>query len=402
MCTLTRPNEGAAVTQDRYIELGSFMREAEVIAGSDDWGDEDFREPLERFVSSLNGEAELTPLGVRRTHSHLRKLMVGRLGIFRDRKVYEGIAGEEVKHPLVITGLGRSGTSYLNALLASDPGNYAPLHWQIWSPSPPPSLPDVDHRPAMEAGERYIQFEGWQEPDVRKTHDYSSDNPAEDILIQEYSFRSGTFGTFWNVPSFIQWQASIDPAPAYRIERKVLQALQFGGKRDQWVVKAPRHLGQLPALLAEFADARIVVNHRDPVKCLGSITNMFSAHRRQFGNAPTPLDRGYALARVETYARNLGDMMERRRDPEVDRRCVDVQYLDLEGDPLGQVARIYERHGITFTEAARDLMQRHIAENRKGKFGAHRYDVRDTGVRIEEVRERLKFYTDHFNVPLEA
>ena len=234
------------------------------------------------------------------------------------------------------------------------------------------------------------------------THNYTATNAAEDILIHDYAFRSNVFGFFWNVPSFAAWLQTESFAPIYRIEKKILQALQYGVKRDRWVLKTPAHLSTLDELFAEFPDGKLVVNHRDPVKCIGSITSMLKAHRRQFGNAPVQPGREFALASMEGTARTLEKLIERRKDPEMDKRFADVDYLRLEADPLGEVAKVYDRHGIEFTDAARQSMERYIAENRKGKFGAHKYDVTETGLRVDEIRERFKFYTDHYDIGYEA
>ncbi len=385
-----------------YIEPDALLGEARRIAGADDFGGDGFEEAFDRFVTALNAEADLTPLGVERTRSHIRKLLVGRLVLFRDRQRYPAIAREVVRAPLVITGQARSGTSYLNELLAADPRNYALRHWQVWSLSPPPGLPGVDTAPARAAGERYIRFEGWQDPEVRTTHNYTSDGVAEDILIQDYSFRMTTFSFFWNVPSYAQWLYGADIGPAYRIQHKIMQALQHGHRRDQWVTKGPMHLTYLSDMFAVFPDARMIVTHRDPVKALASVISMLKAHRGQFGNAPETFGRDFMLAVMEGTAAGLRGMISRRRDPAVDARFADVPYLGLERDPLGEVAKVYAHHGVEFTAPARAAMQAHIDTNRKGKFGRHRYDIRDLGVSVEEVRETFRFYTDEYDVPLEA
>jgi hypothetical protein len=389
------------MSSNRYIDGERLLAEAEAIAAADDWGDDGFREAYDTFVAALNAEAELTPQGVERTRSHVKKLLVGRLRLFRDRKAHPDIAREQIRAPIFVTGIGRSGTSYYNALLASDERNYSPPHWQVWSLSPPPHMPGADVAPAIAACEHYIAFEGWQDPEVRKTHNYTAANAAEDLLIHDYTFRTGAFAFFWNVPSYAAWQSRQDAAPVYRFEHKALQALQYGGARDRWVLKSPIHLFALDQLFAQFPDARIAVNHRDPVKCLASMSSMLAAHRQQFGNAPAPVDREVSLASMEGMAWMMEGMIERRKDPAVDQRFCDIDFLALEADPLGQVGKLYDQFGIEFTDAARQAMARHVAENRKGKFGAHRYDISETGLRREEVRERFKFYTDYFDIPYE-
>lgn len=390
------------MTRRPYIDLEPFMAEAQRIAGAQDWGDDDFREPLDVFVNALNAEAELTEQGVARTRSHIMKLLVGRLRLYDDRKRHPAIADQQIRAPLILTGHGRSGTSYLNALLAADPASLAPTHWQIWTLSPPPGLPSTDNAPQIAAGQRFIDFEGWQDPDVRNKHDYSNETAAEDTLIMDYSFVNGSFPFFWNVPSYGRWLGGADFSSSYRIEKKILQALQYGRADARWVLKSPLHLSQLPRLFAEFPDARMVVNHRDPVKTLASIVGLLHGHRKQFGNPPPVVDRSYALAAMEGAAASAQALIDLRKNAAAHAQFVDVHYLDLETDPLGQAAKVYAHYGITLTDEARAAMARHVADNRKGKFGFHKYDIRDIGLRVEEVRERFKFYTDHYAIPPEA
>ncbi|MFC3174377.1 sulfotransferase family protein [Novosphingobium bradum] len=385
-----------------WFTVDELLAEAEAVTGLADWGDDEFREPLGQFVASLNAEARLTAQGVARAHSHIRKMLVGRLRLYEDRKRFPAIGEERIAAPLFITGHGRSGTSYLNALLAADPRHHAPRHWQIWTLSPPVNHPDTDNGPQMAQGRHYIDFEGWADPEVRTRHDYSWDGVAEDTLISDYSFVGKAFPFFWNVPGYGRWLASHGDARAgLRIERKILQALQYGCPRDRWVLKNPTHLGILGDLFAEFPDARVIVNHRDPVKSLASMVGLLHAHRRQFGNAPVEVGRLFMLGAIAGAVATTRDLIRRRQDPAVDARFIDVHYLDLERDPLGEVGRIYERFGIAFTPQARAAMAAHIAANRKGKFGAHRYDIRELGVSVAEVREAFGFYYEAFAIPFE-
>jgi hypothetical protein len=129
---------------------------------------------------------------------------------------------------------------------------------------------------------------------------------------------------------------------------------------------------------------------------------LLHGHRKQFGNPPPSVDRAYALAAMEGAAASAEELIRRRKDAAADRRFVDVNYVELEEAPLAQVAKVYARFGLELGDAARARMARHVEHNRKGKFGFHRYALGDIGLRVAEVRERFKFYTDHFDIPQEA
>jgi hypothetical protein len=378
------------------------MEEARLAAGCDDWGDDDFREPFEALVRALNAEADLSERGLERTKSYLLRILIGRLKLHRDRRTLPEITREEIGAPLFITGLGRSGTSYLNALLAVDPANHAPLHWQVWTLSPPPNHPDTDKYQQAELGDRLVRLEGWQDPEMRDKHDFGGNAAAEDTLMQDYSSICRSAISYWDVPSYGAWLAKADFSATYRMQRKILQALQFGDPRERWVLKSPLHIRQLSELFGEFPDARLIINHRDPVKSLASSMSFIVTLKYLFGAPYRQPGRAEALAMMEGSARSLEQMIRRRADPRFEDVTVDVQYLDLENDPLGQVARVYDYFGIEFSPKARDKMRAYVAENRKGKHGVHRYDIADTGLTAGEVRERFKFYTDYFDIPYEV
>ncbi len=49
------------------------------------------------------------------------------------------IADESIRSPIVVTGLGRSGTTLLHELLACDPDNRPPKLWELVDSVPPPT-----------------------------------------------------------------------------------------------------------------------------------------------------------------------------------------------------------------------------------------------------------------------
>lgn len=107
--------------------------------GLDDFGDPSFREPLERLLDSLEREARLNLVGRIAAREDLTGMLVNRLKLERDRKQHPAIASEVIRRPLVITGLPRSGSTFLHGLLAQDPASRVPLHWELRFPSPPPT-----------------------------------------------------------------------------------------------------------------------------------------------------------------------------------------------------------------------------------------------------------------------
>jgi hypothetical protein len=383
-----------------HFNYDNMVAAAEREAGCNDWGPDDPHTPLRVLIESLNEETKPSEVGLARVEGFIHTLLVARLQIINDRKRYPDISKQEIVRPIFLTGSQRSGTSYLYALLASDPNNLGVLEWQLHVPSPPCNHPGFDHEAQFRRSEALMLSQGFLEPYVRDKHDYDPRLPGEDTFAQCYSLLSVTFPFFFYAPRYAQFVAGIDNTPAYRIEKMFLQSLQYGIAANQWVLKSPLHLSMLNEMFSVFPDARVVVNHRDPTRTLSSLLSLLEAIRRQFGS-PITVDRGFALMLMEGIAGGYEDLMRRRRDPKVNAVFVDVNYVDLERDPIGQAQRIYDHFDMGLTDSSKLAMRRYITENRKGKHGKHRHSLAESGLKIEEVRERFKNYLDAYDVPQE-
>ena len=384
------------------FNVAEMLARAERETGLSDWGGDEFREPFAILVNAINEEAQLTEQGLTRTRIHLDNTLAYRLRLVNDRKTRPEIARQEISKPLFMSGMGRAGTSFLNSMIASDPENLAPLHWQMWCPSPPPNDPAIDHSAEVERCRYLLNMQGMLSADVMEKHAYGVFNAEEDVTIHEFSFLSGAFMAWWDTPSYFQHLYSCDYTPAYRMLKQVLQAMQVGVPVKRWVLKSPDHMAHIDALFNVFPDARMVMNHRDPSKVMPSVLSLLAALRRLFGNKPLELDRKFALGFMEVVAAGLEHVIALRRDPETNRRFVDISYLDLERDPLSQVEKVYAHMGRELSDTARNKIKDYVADNRKGKFGKHRYRLSDYGLRQEEVHERFQFYFKQFDIPREA
>src|SRR5204862_2369895 len=85
-------------------------------------------------------------------------------------------------------------------------------------------------------------------------------------------------------PTFTGWQ--LEPletlARVYRLHRRMLQTFQHEAPDAvprRWLLKSPFHVSTLPALFAEYPDARVIHTHRDPRKFLASLVSTLSALR---------------------------------------------------------------------------------------------------------------------------
>ena len=104
---------------------------ARAATGLADAGDPWFRDPLERLCTALDEEAELHLAGRLRARAELQVILQNRLRLVDLWKHEPTISQETVRSPIIVTGLGRSGTTLMHELLACDPANRPPLLWEL-------------------------------------------------------------------------------------------------------------------------------------------------------------------------------------------------------------------------------------------------------------------------------
>jgi hypothetical protein len=356
-----------------------------------------FEEALGRLLHSLETEAGLSLLGRIAARQDLVRLLANRLRLVEDRRRFPAIAAQRVQRPLFVTGLPRTGTTLLHSLLAQDPANRVPLHWEMIFPSPPPERARYTTDRRIAVAERQVQWFKRLQPDIRFIHPVGARLPEECLIIQSHSMLSWQFQTTHHVPSYEAWLEAHDLRLCYAWHRRFLQQLQWRCPGERWVLKAPAHLFGLPALFATYPDAGVIFTHRNPLEVAASLASLTTVLRRTFSDTVDPRAVGREMTARWSDAL-LRALVDRDAGVAPPSQFHDVQYIDLMRDPIGTVARLYAHFGLDFTPVAEERMRRFLAENPKDKNGQHRYTLAQFGLDRDEEAARYRSYRERFDV----
>ena len=166
----------------------------------------------------------------------------------------------------------------------------------------------------------------------------------------------------------------------YSAHRRTLQQLQWKNP-GRWVLKYPKHLLSLDALLAEYPDAVLIWTHRDPAKVVPSAISLTS-FMRQSNDPDLDLVRfGREWVVVEELALHRG-LATRDRDAD-EARHVDVDYQELMRDPIESVGAVCASIGVEFEDASRRAVQQWIDAHPRDAHGSAPLHAR-------RVRSRLR------------
>jgi hypothetical protein len=255
-------DDGRSIVSLRPDDLLAAARAA---TGLEDAGDDWFRQPLDRLCTALDQEAELHLAGRLRARAELQVILQNRLHLVDLWQRKPAIADEVVQGPIIVTGLGRSGTTLLHELLACDPDNRPPLLWELLYTVPDGSddfVATVDDQ---------IKLMDEMVPAFTAMHENGGGLPTECIFAFAHQFSSDMYTGMYNVPGYTIWKSGVDQTPAYQWHRRMLQTLQWATPTVRWVVKAPSHLSELALVFATYPDARVVMTHRDPLRVVGAL-----------------------------------------------------------------------------------------------------------------------------------
>ena len=358
----------------------------------DDFGEGEFFEGLSRLLESCHSEARLNLIGKIALRTDVLETLCSRLQMERDRQLYPNIAQQEIREPLFIVGLPRSGTTLLHSLLAADPEHRCPLMWEVRSPTPP-TLADEKRR--VQRATRSCKFFNWLAPTFRYVHAVGAEVPQECISLMTPTFLSDQFDAMYYVPSYRAWFFQRDLRPAYEYHRRFLQHLQFRRAAPRWILKAPTHMFALPALLSVYPDALFVQTHRTPVDAMASVSSLVTILRSAFSDAVDPVT---VCREAIDYWSETMDKFLNERDRLANQRICDVEYDEISRDPIAAVRRIYNYFGWSLSQQAEQRMRVLVAKHAERQPGNHRYHLSQFGSSADEVLSAFVPYCQRFGL----
>jgi hypothetical protein len=374
--------------------------------GLDDLGDDWFRQPMARLCAAMDEEAELHLAGRLRMRAELQVILENRLRLVDLWSREPAVAETAVRGPIIVTGLGRSGTTLLHELLACDPANRAPLLWELLHSVPPPPEPqEIGTRtdPRAELADREITLMDEMVPAFTAMHENGGDLPTECIFIFAHQFSTDMYTGLCNVPSYTLWKAGQDQTPAYDWHRRTLQTLQWGAPAtERFVLKAPSHLSALPLVFATYPDARVVITHRDPLRVVGSLADtMATLHWMHSDQVDYDILVQFLTMGVELQMN--GVTAERDAGGLPTDQMADIVYRDLVADPVAALEGLYAAWDLEVTPVFRERLEAYVARRHAERGpGGHDYSFADTGLDLTEHRALVADYQARFNVPSEV
>jgi hypothetical protein len=379
------------------LDAKSLIGAARQITGLDDFGKDDWREPFELFVQSLEHEASLNPMGRLLTRADLVRLLAARLEVEHAYTQDPSIEDEHVDDPVFVIGQGRTGTSILQKLLGLDPANRTLLTWECMSPA-------AGQQDAAAIDQASAHFGLWTSvaPQLERIHDWGGDEPIETILAEAMSFQTPAWLNLLGLtPTYTASITESHRINSLQYAKRVMKLRQRRAPGGRWVVKSPEITAHLPVVLRVFPDARLIWPHRDPIMAMASAVNMIGTFVWARSDVVPPATVFDFLTDAKAASERLCAPIAWIEDGTIpEGQLAHAHYERLVSDPLGALEDIYAQIGLQLSDSARKAIGEYFTAHPPEGRVSHKYSTGDQA-RIAEEREQFSKYQSYFGVKSE-
>lgn len=400
--------ERAAITIE--YSMHGILQHAESLSDVPIYHDGDFFQNLERFLGEADRHGALSTAGKNLLALQCANFIVQRSRLEALWAEHPEIADVEIKAPIIIAGIPRSGTTNLSNIMASDSRLRSLSFWESNAPIPSrenianngSALDESSDDMRAEAGEQAMADMHALLPMAKLMYDISFDDAMEELCFMAMAGCPLMYMPQVYTPEWNHWfYNELNPASMYDVLKRSLQALNFlQGHEKRWVLKTPHHLGFLPELCKTFPDAHLIVTHRDPASSTVSNATMNAYAFRETHSKPDP-QHGYQVA-IDMADGMIGGLVRDIDNVEFE-SVIHIQFHEYMADVMGTLESIYKSVDLPFTEQAHNELKGYIDEHPRGRHGGKLgYNPeRDFGVTRDQLRERYQSYIDKFSIKIE-
>ena len=351
-------------------------------------------EGLRMMVKSITEEGLPSPFGAMAIKKQFESVVYSRLKIEQFLAANPEIEKTEIKEPVFIVGMPRTGTTILHAILYEDPRFRSPLAWECLKPYPVPRPETYHNNDQLREVEKNFRQLFKLVPDFDKKHYMAADTPQECIGINAFDFNSFQTPVMFHMPSYVEWfNNSANKLETMRFHKRFLQYLQSGGvKANHWLLKSPVHMMRLPELFEVYPDAKIIITHRHPFKTIPSVASLISPVRSLYSSHEVP--KYTAREQTEIWSEYIERFLESLDILNKNDQIVHVKFNDFVTDQISIIKEVYNQFGWELSNEVLDRFKAFLKENPKDKNGAHIYNLEDFDLTEEYIEQKFSRYID--------
>jgi omega-hydroxy-beta-dihydromenaquinone-9 sulfotransferase len=332
-------------------------------------------------------------------------------GFLLDNLIFGGYRRQPINKPVFIVGNPRSGTTYLQRVLAKDELTFTSM--RMWETL---FAPSVSQRRVVQtviklAGRNAVRLRRafWRLEQLilgkNRVHQSSLLAPDED---QYYMVHIWSALVVWHLAGMLDEAHSytkFDTRMSLKDQDRIMSFYRRGVQRHlyahrnkagnglHYLSKNPSATPKIAALYRHFPDARIIYLVRNPLDMVPSMVSVVEYAWQLLGNPPRPY---MARDNILEMAQHWYNYPLERLDQAPEDSYVIVRYDDLVSDVQGTVKRIYEHFGLTMRPEYAEYLRRETVRERRYS-STHTYDLAKMGLSGEQIVTDFRSVFERFD-----
>ena len=328
-------------------------------------------------------------------------------GFFLDEIFFPKFHNFKVEQPVFIIGNPRSGTTFLQRLMARDKGNFLSMRtWEIFV------SPSIITRKAFRGIVRVCRAIGlriskrirkmeelWKDDD--RIHRFRLRAPEEDEYLFIHNFSTLKIWSYASMENeaepYIYYDQMISQKDKDRNMAYYTSCIQrhfyyHGQVKKKYLSKNPNFSPAIDTLLESFPDAKFIYLVRDPRE---AVPSHISLKEREWQLLGAPL-KDYACADfiIRSSEHWYNYPLKRLEDLPLDQAII-VKFDDLVKDTENTLVRIYRQLGFSMTNEFISLLKKETVKARN-HHSQHIYSLSEMGISREELTDRFRPIIERF------
>ena len=378
------------------FDAQELLTTARKTTGLADFGPPDFMPGLSAFVDALNAQGEIADRRWNALHQRIQRLLTNRLWFAKDLAEHPEIVDERVDEPVIVVSLPRTGSTKLHRMLGATNDFQTVKFWQVHLPSRIPEFEDGGRAIRIQQTREYEKWLYEVSPETITGHPVFTDEPEEDQLLNEFTFRTTYLAGAFNVPDYTQWLMQADMNPTYDYFRAQIKYHQWQNKlaaARPWLLKTPNHLGNEAHMTRVFKNPRFVLTHRDPVTAMASVANLVGHSHKMYSDVDSSIGIGSLLIQMFGF---MASEQLKWRDANPDVAILDLSFREITENGPDAARKVYDLLDMPLPDESKRAMRDWETNNERDKHGRNVYATESTGNSRDDIRRAFAPYIERY------
>lgn len=341
---------------------------------------------LQLLLKDLSVCKELSYKGWKQLKGEIQRALENKAMIEQAIDDDPSILNLQIKDPVFIVTLPRTGSTFLHTLLGKDKRFKVPELWEMVKTIPFPKDPySKENRDFIKIYHKKLKLNKMisNKVGLESSHDVKPTDPEGFLPFLKAEGIYGIISVILNLPEYTAYIKNLSFETHLEIYKSLERNYKVIGKYQNIENRRyllNQHFGpsvNIPALFKVFPDAKIITIHRDLKKIVPSLSSLYSYVAVKFRkpNKNTPQEICDKL--TDSYLNVLDKIVEVRRkfsqDKNFSNRFIDISFRDLHENAELVTRRIYEKIDLEYTRECQEEFALYIYKQSEKKNKKHQY-----------------------------